>query len=269
MTQSFRDSELSGWTARAESYDKLFTPISNQTIPAILAKLGDVQARHVLDICCGSGHLTAALRDAGADAEGLDFARTMVAKASEHYSDMHFRQGDAECLPYADASFDHIVCSYGLMHLSQPDLAIAEAHRVLRPSGRYVFTQWSKDDELLRIVSSAIAGLGDKAVQLPPAPPMMRFADPDECNRVLTACGFENVTTDRIDITWQDERPQALLDLIYGSAVRAAMMIEAQSEAHRAIVHDAILRAARAHKVGNTIVIRRPTVLVCGTKSAK
>lgn len=73
MTGSFGDAELSACTARAESYDKLFTPISNQAIPPVLAKLGDVRGKRVLDICCGSGHLTAALTRNGAEAEGLDF----------------------------------------------------------------------------------------------------------------------------------------------------------------------------------------------------
>jgi hypothetical protein len=51
--------------------------------------------------------------------------------------------------------------------------------------------------------------------------------------------------------------------------LRAAMLIEAQTKARRAVIHDAILAAARAHTVGDTIVISRPTVLVCGTKPVK
>ena len=100
MSESFRDSELSGWTSRADSYDKLFTPLSNQVIPPIIAALGNVRGKRVLDVCCGSGHLTAALISAGAEAEGLDFAPTIVAKATANHPDIRFRQGDAESLPY-------------------------------------------------------------------------------------------------------------------------------------------------------------------------
>src|SRR6185295_4962017 len=105
MTQSFRDSELAGWTARADSYDKLFTPLSNQAIASIVAALGNVRGARVLDVCCGSGHLTAALLSAGANAEGLDFAPTIVAKAAANHPHIQFRQGDAESLPYQDESF--------------------------------------------------------------------------------------------------------------------------------------------------------------------
>jgi SAM-dependent methyltransferase len=267
MSGSFRDAELSGWTARADSYDKLFTPLSNQVIPPTIAAQGNVRGKRVLDVCCGSGHLTAALISAGADAEGLDFAPTIVAKARENHPDIRFRQGDAESLPYETDSFDHVVCCYGVMHLERPDQAIAEAYRVLRRGGRYVFTQWAKDDQLLQIVGAAIAAHGDPAVVLPPAPPMMRFGDPDECRRALGAAGFGAIMADRIDVEWRSGRVEALLDLIHGGAVRAALLIDAQGPERRAKIHDAIVAAARANSASpNAVVVRRPTVIAAGTK---
>jgi SAM-dependent methyltransferase len=266
-TDSFRDAELSGWTARAESYDKLFTPITDQAIAPILTKLADVRGRHILDVCCGSGHLTAALARHGAEAVGLDFAPTMVAQAFANYPELHFRQGDAERLPYDGNVFDHVVCCYGVMHLERPDLAIVEAHRVLRSGGKYVFTQWAKDDDLLRIVSSAIAEHGDRSIDLPAAPPPMRFSDPDECRRVLLSSGFDAVEVDRIDIEWKSNRAEALLELIYGSAVRAAMLIDGQEPERREKIHEAIVAAARAQSTGDAILIRRPTVIALGQKA--
>jgi len=268
MSESFRDSELSGWTSRADSYDKLFTPLSNQVIPPIIAALGNVRGKRVLDVCCGSGHLTAALISAGAEAEGLDFAPTIVAKATTNHPDIRFRQGDAESLPYERESFDHTVCCYGVMHLERPDQAIADAYRVLRRGGRYVVTQWAKDDQLLQMVGAAIAAHGDPTVVLPPAPPMMRFSDPDECRRALGAAGFRGITVDRVDVEWRDSRAEALLDLIHGSAVRAALLIDAQDPERRAKIHEAIVAAARANNPSSSAaVVRRPTVVACGTKT--
>lgn len=268
MTNSFRDSELAGWTARADSYDELFTPLSNQAISPIVAALGNLRAARILDVCCGSGHLTAALANAGAHAEGLDFAPTIVAKAAANHPDLRFRQGDAESLPYQDESFDHVVCCFGVMHLERPDLAIKDAHRVLKLGGRYVFTQWAQDDELLRMVGAAIAAHGDQSVALPPAPPMMRFSDPDECRRTLRAAGFKDVTADRIAIEWKSQRAEALLDLIHGSAVRAALLIEAQAPERRIKIHEAIVATVRAANAGSdVIVVRRPTIMACGTKA--
>ena len=267
MSGSFRDAELSGWTARADSYDKLFTPLSNQVILPIVAALGNVRGKRVLDVCCGSGHLTAALLSAGADAEGLDFAPTIVAKAMANHPGIRFTQGDAESLPYENDSFDHVVCCYGMMHLERPDQAIADAYRVLRRGGRYVFTQWAKDDQLLQIVSGAIAAHGDPAVVLPPAPPMMRFGDPDECRRALGTAGFRAITAERIEVEWSNSRAEALLDLIHGSAVRAALLINAQDPERRARIHDAIVAAARANSPSpSAVVVRRPTIIAGGKR---
>jgi SAM-dependent methyltransferase len=266
MTSSFRDSELAGWTARADSYDKLFTPISDQAIAPIVSTLGDVRGRRILDVCCGSGRLTAALARMGADVEGLDFAPTMVARAAANFPGLNFRQGDAERLPCEQNTFDAVVCCFGVMHLERPEQAIAEAYRVLKRGGKYVLTQWAKDDDLLGIVASAVAAHGDRTVQLPAAPPPMRFSEPDECRRVLVAQGFAKVAVDRVDIAWRSDRAEALLELIYGGAVRAAMLLEAQQPAARAKIHDAIVAAARARSAGDTIIIRRPTVMACGEK---
>ena len=266
MASSFRDSELAGWTARADSYDKLFTPISDQAIAPVVAKLGEVRGRRILDVCCGSGRLTAALASIGADVEGLDFAPTMVARASANCPGLKFRQGDAEKLPYEQNIFDDVVCCFGIMHLEMPEQAIAEAYRVLKRGGKYVFTQWAKDDDLLGIVASAVTEHGDRTVKLPAAPPPMRFSEPEECRRVLAALGFEEVAVDRIAIEWRSDRAEALLELIYGGAVRAAMLLEAQEPAARAKIHDAIIAAARTRGAGDTIVIRRPTVMACGVK---
>ncbi len=192
----------------------------------------------------------------------------MVAMARENYPRLAFHEGDAEALPYADGVFDHVVCAFGVMHLNRPDAAIGEAFRVLKSQGRYVLTQWAKDDELLKIVLSAIAEHGAPVANLPDAPPPLRFSDPGECRRVLEATGFADVRDERVETTWTTERPEALLDLVYGGAVRVAIVLEAQEPERRAAIHAAILDAARARADSGTIVIRRPVVLAAGTKPA-
>ena len=268
MAGSFRDAELAGWTARAASYDQLFAPIASQVIMPMLGVLGSLHGMNVLDVCCEPGHLAAALAGKGAVVEGIDFAATMVAKARENYSAVRFREADAEALPYENGAFDHVVCAFGVMHFAHPDVAIAEAFRVLRPKGRYLFTQWAVDDDLLKIVTGAIAEHGAPVPNLPQAPPPMRFSDPIECRRVLEATGFAEVHDQRIEMSWTTERPDAILDLIYGGAVRVAMILEAQEPERRARIHDAIVAAVTARAVGSTIVIRRPAVLVSGAKPA-
>ncbi len=264
---SFGEAERAGWTARAQSYDADFVLITNQAIPHVLGAIGALAGRRLLDVCCGPGHLAGAAAAGGAEAVGVDFAPTMIERARRHHPAVPFLVGDAEHLPHADAHFDAVACVFGVMHLPNPDLAMAEARRVLRPAGILAFTQWAADDELLRIVADAVSAHGDPRVEMPPAPPLLRFSDPEECRRTLQAHGFEEITVSRVALVWKGTRPDGVLDLIYGGAVRAAMLIEAQRPADRDRIHGAILGAIGQRRTSDGgYVVRRPAVLATGLK---
>ena len=79
----------------------------------------------------GTGYLAAAAAKRGALAEGLDFSREMVERARANHPTVRFREGDAEQLPYDDRSFDHVLCAFGHLHLTNADQAI-EKRRVKR-----------------------------------------------------------------------------------------------------------------------------------------
>lgn len=266
MPGSFREAEHTGWTARAESYDALFTSITDQAIEPILSALGDLTGCALLDVCCGPGNLAAVAMTRGASAMGLDFAETMVGLARTKHTGVPFHVGDAERLPVPESSVDYVVCAFGLMHLERPDAAIGEAFRVLRPGGTYAFTQWAADDELLRVVSDAVAAHGSTDVQLPPAPPLMRFGNPDECRRTLQAHGFRAVRVRRLELSWRAQRPELVLELIYSGAVRAAMLLEAQPADRRERMHEAIVEAVSAGSEREGAVLRRPILLAAGTR---
>lgn len=266
-TMSFREAEHAGWMARAGSYDACFATITNQAIPNVLAAFGDLDGRALLDVCCGPGHLAAAATAAGAQAEGIDFAPTMVALAQRNYPAVPFREGDAEHLSQPDANFDAVACAFGVMHMTHPDLAVAEAFRVLRPGGVFAFTQWAAEDELLGIVADAVSRHGNPGVDMPLAPPLMRFSNPDECRRTLLAHGFREVLITRIELVWHGGQPEAVLDLIQGGAVRAAMLIEAQVPRDRERVHAAILEAVKLRRTPDCrYLVRRPVVLAKGRR---
>jgi ubiquinone/menaquinone biosynthesis C-methylase UbiE len=160
---TFRDLEQAGWTAKADTYDDFFAKITKQAVDAILIALGDLEGKRLLDVACGTGHLAGAASSRGAEAEGIDFTAAMVAQAADNYPDCTFTEGDAEHLPYEDGRFDAVACSFGLLHLENADTAIQEAHRVLRPGGRYAFTVWRNPDqgsEMHQIILGAVNELG-------------------------------------------------------------------------------------------------------------
>jgi len=270
VQQSFRDIEHAGWRQKAGAYDDWFAKITSQAIEPLLRSLGDnLKNARLLDVCTGTGHLAGAAAKKGALAEGLDFAEEMVAKAKSNYPTVTFRTGDAEQLPYESNLFDFVVCAFGHLHFADADRAITEAARVLRPGGRYAFTVWCGPDqgsEFFQILMEAIKAHGGPDVSLPPGPPLFRFADTVETARTLESAGFSDVKTTVVELTWQAERSQDLLELIYKSIVRTPILIESQPAEARAAIRSAIVRAAELRRHDGMIRIRFPASLTVARK---
>jgi SAM-dependent methyltransferase len=108
--------------------------------PAMLALAGDVAGRRILDAGCGSGPLSAALRDRGAVVTGIDASAGMVALARRRLGDdVALHVGDLrDRLPFADGAFDDVVASLVLHYLEDWGPTLAELRRVLRPGGRLI-----------------------------------------------------------------------------------------------------------------------------------
>jgi len=140
--QPFKHFELRGWRDVAERYDTAFGGATGQAIATMLdaARIGP--GVRVLDVACGPGNVAAAAAAQGASVLGLDFAAEMVALAGRKWPGVEFRASDAEHLDLPDATFDAVVMNFGILHLADPDRALAEAWRVLRPGGRLAFTVW-------------------------------------------------------------------------------------------------------------------------------
>src|SRR5207247_1960101 len=128
----------------------------------------------------------------GATVVGVDFSPLMVAQARERSPGVEFVEGDAEALSFEAARFEAVVMNFGLLHLARPDRAIAEAHRVLVPGGRYAFTVWASPDEAVGfgVVLRAMETYGTTNVGLPDGPPFFRFSDADESRATLEQAGF-------------------------------------------------------------------------------
>jgi SAM-dependent methyltransferase len=110
--------------------------------PAMLSPAGDVDGRRILDVGCGSGPLSAALRDKGAIVSGFDLSAAMIELARKRLgADADLTVGDlAKPLPYADAAFDDVLASLVLHYLEDWTEPLAELRRVLKPGGRLILS---------------------------------------------------------------------------------------------------------------------------------
>jgi demethylmenaquinone methyltransferase/2-methoxy-6-polyprenyl-1,4-benzoquinol methylase len=117
-----------------------------------LVKMAEVKAgESALDVCCGTGDIAAALARAGADTTGFDFSQPMLDVAEQRnsksqISNLKFRQGDAQSLPFEDQSFDVVTVGYGLRNLASWQRGLEEMHRVAKPGGRLVVLDFGKPD---------------------------------------------------------------------------------------------------------------------------
>src|SRR5262249_39998341 len=107
-----------------------------------LAHVAQVQSHHtVLDVACGPGFLAMTLAQYSARAVGVDATDKFLALAQAEAQrrglrNLSFHCSDAGQLPFADATFDRVLCRAALHHMPQPDRTLAEMKRVVKRDGR-------------------------------------------------------------------------------------------------------------------------------------
>jgi SAM-dependent methyltransferase len=210
-------------------YDRCLGPMLFEPYAADMAeRVARVAPERILETAAGTGIVTERLARALPEAEivatDLNQAMLDVARERPALSRVRLEAADAQALPFPDASFDVVVCQFGVMFFPDRIAAYREVLRVLRPGGSFLFNVW---DSLERnpasgAVSNAVAAL------FPEDPPLFLQRTPfgyHDTGRVeadLRAAGFGDIAFETVEKRSRTHAPQeAAIGLCEGSPLRA------------------------------------------------
>ena len=177
----------------------------NKTARAFAAILSRPQAR-ILDLCCGTGDMTLALRrQAGKSSPnilGADFSHAMLQRASRKTAGTPLRwiEADALSLPFPDNHFDLITSAFGFRNLANYDAGLREIRRVLLPGGEFGILDFGEPSGLvgscyrlyfkrvLPAIGTMISGVKGPYAYLPAS--VARFPPPQEMLQRMQQVGF-------------------------------------------------------------------------------
>ena len=160
---AFTQFEFNGWQRVAGKYESAWSSLTRLFVPHLLEATHVSHGTRLLDVACGPGYVAEMARASGAVSMGTDFAPEMIRLARSRNPDIEFRVGDAQDLQFDDESFDAVIMNFGVLHLSRPEAAFAEARRVLRPGGYFGFTVWASPEHSagIRIFEQAVRAHAD------------------------------------------------------------------------------------------------------------
>jgi ubiquinone/menaquinone biosynthesis C-methylase UbiE len=125
-----------------------FAPIHDELVSSLEPRAGQAW----LDVATGTGEVALRAASAGADVSALDLAPALLdqarSKAAAEGLDVAWTLGDAQNLPYPDASFDVVVSNFGIIFAPEPEAAARELARVCRVGGRLGITGWEPNEGL-------------------------------------------------------------------------------------------------------------------------
>ena len=213
-----------------ENYDRYLGTFYFEPYAADLVdRLKMAENAAVLEVACGTGIVTRQLRNrlsASGRLVATDLNPDMLAFARKKFSAdeaIEWQQADAQNLPFADGSFDAVVCQFGVMFFPDKELAFREALRVLRPGGVYLFNVWDamEKNEATGIAVNKITSFFEQDpptfFQIP-----YGFHDAYVIQALLQKAGFRDIEVSRVTLV---SRSNSALDAAKGLVEGTPMLV--------------------------------------------
>ncbi len=224
-----------------------------------LCDTADLQAGwRVLDVATGSGNAAIAAARHGCTAVGVDYVPALLERgrirADAEGLDVELLEGDAEALPFPDASFDAVTSVFGSMFAPDHARAAAELLRVCRPGGTIALASWTPESfigELFRTVSGHVP---------PPAGVQSPMLWGTEAHlREILGDGIASLEVEERTFTFRFRSGEEFVDFFrtwYGPTLKAFAALE--GEAQDALEEDLVALARRFDRLGNGDAIAIP-----------
>lgn len=276
---AFARFEREFWDRTGPIYSEGFGPITSQTVPHLLRLLrlpppsdaaggGRGAGPVLLDVACGPGIITAALKGSGVTVVGADLSTEMLRVARQLNPGERFEQADAEALPFPDDSFDAVSCNFGMLHFGDPPSAIAEAARVLRRGeGRYAYAVWDVPERnpALAIIMGAVKPFVAGTV-MPEGPPYFRYADRVIGSKALEGVGLIDIAVDEVPMAWPMESAEKFLGYFRQGGARIGEVLRQLSPAAAEQVEAEVTAALAGYGSPGDYTVPTAAVIFSGRK---
>lgn len=187
--------------ALAPTYEQRWSGYVARSTAWALHTLAPSPGTVVLDLGCGTGYLIHNLREQQPTVRvyGMDLTRAMLDVARQRQPDVAFVQASGVALPFAEACVDAVISTSALHYVPDPLSVLREVHRVLKPGGTLVVTDWCRDDWMMWLLD-----LGLRSVLRSLDPAHARVLRSAELRDFMMQAGFIGITVARrkIDRFW-------------------------------------------------------------------
>jgi SAM-dependent methyltransferase len=199
----------------------------------------------------------------------VDIAHQVVALAARLHPTVEFRQADAEQLPFDDGTFDAVVGNFALPHMGYPEQATAGWARVLRAGGHLALTMWGgpAESRVLGVIVDALQAAGaPPPADIPPGPPVFRYAADEALVGLLQGAGLQGVAVRHIAFPHRLGSPDELWDGVLAGTVRTAATITRQPPETQRRIRAAFDRLMREYAADGGVVLPILVKLAAGQK---